>query len=142
VESWVNVKKLNIENIKLGDFAIIEKKMLLEDVVKFAGISLDFNPIHLNKDYAEQSRYKGQIVHGLMASSLFSGLFGTELPGEGCVYKSQSLNFKRAIYINDIVLAKVEIVKVDKIKKTLSFRTVCSVKNKVVIDGQAEIFIP
>jgi len=136
------VKKLNIENIKLGDFAIIEKKMLLEDVVKFAGISLDFNPIHLNKDYAEQSRYKGQIVHGLMASSLFSGLFGTELPGEGCVYKSQSLNFKRAIYINDIVLAKVEIVKVDKIKKTLSFRTVCSVKNKVVIDGQAEIFIP
>ncbi len=136
------MKKLNIENIKLGDFAIIEKKMLLEDVVKFAGISLDFNPIHLNKDYAEQSRYKGQIVHGLMASSLFSGLFGTELPGEGCVYKSQSLNFKRAIYINDIVLAKVEIVKVDKIKKTLSFRTVCSVKNKVVIDGQAEIFIP
>ena len=136
------MKKLKIEDFKLGDFAIREKKMLLEDVIKFAEISLDFNPIHLNKNYAEQSRYKGQIVHGLMAASLFSGLFGTELPGEGCVYKSQRLNFKRAIYINDLVLAKVQIVKVEKVKKILSFRTVCSVRNRIVIDGQSEIFIP
>jgi 3-hydroxybutyryl-CoA dehydratase len=133
---------INIEDLKLGDFAVIEKKMLLEDVIKFSTISLDLNPIHLDKDYAEQSRYKGQIVHGLLASSLFSGLFGTKLPGEGCVIKSQILNFKRPIYIGNLVVAKVEIFKIDKKKKIVVFQTTCMVNNKIVIEGETEIFIP
>jgi acyl dehydratase len=76
-----------IEEIKVGSSAEITKIMSLEMVKSFAGISEDFNPVHLDADYASKSRYKAQIIHGLMATSLFSGLFGTKLPGEGCVVR-------------------------------------------------------
>ena len=133
---------ISIDEIKIGDFAEITKIMSLEMVKLFAGISEDFNPVHLDADYASKSRYKAQIIHGLMATSLFSGLFGTKLPGEGCVYKSQNVRFKRPIIVGDQVTARVEVVKVDISKKVISFKTQCLVKKKVMIDGESEIFIP
>ena len=108
-----------IEEIKVGSSAEITKIMSLEMVKSFAGISEDFNPVHLDADYASKSRYKSQIIHGLMATSLFSGLFGTKLPGEGCVYKSQNIRFKRPIYVGDEVTARVEVVEVDMKKKVI-----------------------
>ena len=111
-------------------------------VKNFASISNDFNPVHLDEKYASKSRYKKQIIHGLMATSLFSGLFGTKLPGEGCVYKSQNIRFKRAIFINDLVTARVEVDSVDIIRKIISFKTKCLVNRKVMIDGESEIFVP
>ena len=135
-------KKINLTEIKCGDSVEISEKMTLKMVEGFANISKDFNPVHLNKDYALKSRYKGQIIHGLMAASLFSGLFGTKLPGEGCVYKSQNIRFKRAIYLDDIVTARVEVTSVNLKKKVVGFSTRCFVSNKVVIDGESEIFVP
>lgn len=132
----------NIDVLHVGQVVSIKKLMVETDVIGFSKISEDFNPVHLDKEYAENSRYKAQIVHGLMAASLFSGLFGTKMPGQGCVYKSQNLKFKRAIYIGDEVEAKVEITAVDKEKKIVTFKTVCLVRNKVAIDGEAEIFLP
>ena len=132
----------NIEKIKVGDMARIVKLMIEDDTISFSNISKDFNPVHLDKEYAGNSRYKGQIIHGLMAASLFSGLFGTKLPGIGCVYKSQNLKFKRAIYIGDEVEARIEVTSVNKDEKILTFRTYCLVNGKVMIDGDAEIFIP
>ena len=111
---------MDLSKIKCGDYVEIKKKMTLNMVKNFAKISEDFNPVHLDKKYALKSRYKGQIIHGLMAASLFSGLFGTKLPGEGCVYKSQNIRFKRAIYINDIVTAKVQVNNVDIRKKVIN----------------------
>jgi 3-hydroxybutyryl-CoA dehydratase len=136
------VIKADIEKIHVGEKTSIRKLMIEADVISFSQTSEDFNPVHLDKDYAENSRYKGQIVHGLMAASLFSGLFGTKLPGIGCVYKSQNLKFKRAIHIGDEVEACIEVVSVNKEKKVVGFRTTCLVNRKVMIDGDAEIFIP
>jgi 3-hydroxybutyryl-CoA dehydratase len=133
---------ISIQDIEVGTCASVEKQMVLEDVVSFAGISKDFNPVHLDAEYAAQTRFKKPIVHGLMASSLFSGIFGMQLPGEGCVYKSQSLKFKRPIYIGDVVVAQVEVIRVEPAQKVVFFRTTCSVGGRVVIDGEAEIFIP
>ena len=135
-------KKISLSKIKCGDFVKITEKMTSEMVEGFANISKDFSPVHLDKEYALKSRYKGQIIHGLMAVSLFSGLFGTKLPGEGCVYKSQNIRFKRAIYVGDIVTARVEVTSVNLKKKIIEFSTRCFVDNKVVIDGESEIFIP
>ena len=134
--------KLDIAAISIGDFAEIEKQMTLDMVKGFASISEDFNPVHLDEKYAANSRYKRQIIHGLMATSLFSGLFGTKLPGEGCVYKSQNIRFKRAIYIGDIVTARVEVTDVSIEKKVITFSTSCFVNGKVMIDGESEIFVP
>jgi 3-hydroxybutyryl-CoA dehydratase len=132
----------DIEKIHVGEKTSIRKLMIEADVISFSQTSEDFNPVHLDKEYAENSRYKGQIVHGLMAASLFSGLFGTKLPGMGCVYKSQNLKFKRPIYIGDEVEACIEVISVNKEKKVVGFRTTCLVNRKVMIDGDAEIFIP
>ena len=134
--------KLDILDIRPGDFAEIKKKMTLKMVKNFASLSDDFNPVHLDKKYASKSRYKKQIIHGLMAASLFSGLFGTKLPGEGCVYKSQNIRFKRAIFINDLVTARVEVTSVVLNKKIISFKTKCLVNKKIMIDGESEIFVP
>ena len=134
--------KIDISKIKINQHVQVEKKMTLDMVKQFASISNDYNPVHLDKNYASKSRYKKQIIHGLMASSLFSGLFGTRLPGEGCVYKSQNIKFKRPIYIDDLVLAKVEVKDVNIDKKIIYFSTRCFVNGKTVIDGDAEIFVP
>ena len=131
---------LDLTDISVGDFAEIEKKMTFAMIKSFALISQDFNPIHLNEEYAANSRYKKQIVPGMMVGSLFSGLFGTKLPGEGCVYKSQNIRFKRVIYIGDVVMARVEVTHVSIKKKLITFTTCCFVNGKVMIEGESEIF--
>tara|TARA_B100002019_G_scaffold248043_1_gene226794 strand:+ start:955 stop:1365 length:411 start_codon:yes stop_codon:yes gene_type:complete len=136
------LKKINLSKIKIGDFAEVKKRMTFDMVKGFADISGDYNPVHLDEEYAAKSRYKKQIIHGLMATSLFSGIFGTKLPGQGCVYKSQSIRFKRPIYIGDTVTARVEVSSVNSKKKIVSFYTKCFVNEKVMIDGESEIFIP
>jgi len=132
--------KLNLTDISVGDFVEIKKKMTLDMVKSFASISEDFNPIHLDEKYAVNSRYKRRVVHGLIAVSLFSGLFGTKIPGEGCVYKSQNIRFKRVIYIGDVVMARVEVTHVSIKKKLITFTTCCFVNGKVMIEGESEIF--
>lgn len=134
--------KIPIEDIEIGMSVSYSQTITDADINAFAGISGDRNPLHLDEKYAQNSRYKKRIAHGLMTASYFSALFGTEIPGEGCVYASQSLNFKRPVYIGDTVTAIVEVINVDLVKKKVFFRTICKVKNKVVTDGEAEIFIP
>lgn len=112
------------------------------DVKAFAGLSGDHNPVHVSDEVAEASRYKKRIAHGLLSASFFSALFGTRLPGPGCVYVAQNLQFKRPVYLNDTVTAQVTVDRVDLEKRRVFFRTVCKVRNKVVIDGEAEIFVP
>ena len=94
------------------------------------------------KPLSTKSRCKAQIIQGIMASSLFSGLFGTQVPGEGCVYKSQNIRFKRPVYVGDEVTAKIEVVNVDINKKVISFTTRCLVNGKVMIHGESEICVP
>lgn len=112
------------------------------DVKAFAGISGDHNPVHVNDEYAEASRYKKRIAHGLISASFFSALFGTKLPGPGCVYVSQNLSFKRPVYLGDTVTATVAVKDIDTSKRRVFFRTTCKVKNKTVIDGEAELYVP
>lgn len=133
---------MEINEIKIGMSESYSQTISEADVKAYAGISGDRNPVHMSDEYAEQSRYKKRIAHGMISSSFFSALFGTKLPGPGCVYVNQSLNFKRPVYIGDTVTAIVTVTKVDDIKSRVFFDTVCKVKNKVVIDGQAELYIP
>jgi len=134
--------KIPLEQISIGMTASYSQTVTDSDIKGFAGISGDRNPVHVDEVYAENSRYKKRIAHGLMTASYFSALFGTKIPGEGCVYVSQSLNFKRPVYIGDTVTATVEVTKVDMDKKRVFFKTTCKVNNKIVTDGDAEIFIP
>ena len=134
--------KITIENITIGMEVSYSQTITDADIKVFAGMSGDKNPIHLDEQYAQKSRYKKRIAHGLLTASYFSALFGTKIPGEGCVYVSQSLKFKRPVYINDTVVASVIVTNVDLKKRRVFFRTVCKVKNKIVTDGEAELYVP
>ncbi|MDL2346103.1 MaoC family dehydratase [Campylobacter hyointestinalis] len=136
------LSNIPIKDIKIGMKATYSQTITDTDIKAFAGISGDRNPVHLDEIYAQNSRYKKRIAHGLISASYFSALFGTRLPGEGCVYASQTLNFKRPIYVGDTVTAQIEVINIYIDKKKILFRTTCTVKNRIVIDGEAEIFIP
>lgn len=134
--------KNNIEDIKIGDKEEHSKVITNDMVIAFAEITGDKNPIHLDDEYASKSRYKKRITHGLISDGFFSAIFGTKLPGEGCVYVSQSLNFLRSVYINDEVKAIATVKKIDLEKRRVFFDTVCKVNNKSVITGEAELYMP
>lgn len=131
-----------IEEIAIGMTASYTQTITDADVKAFAGVSGDHNPVHLSEEYAQNSRFKDRIAHGLLTASFFSAIFGTKLPGEGCVYAGQNLQFKRPVYLGDTVIAKVTVTAVDVSKKRVTFETVCTVKGKAVTTGTADIFIP
>jgi 3-hydroxybutyryl-CoA dehydratase len=134
--------QFSIEDISIGMEASYSHTITDEDVRRFAEVSGDSNPVHLSDKYAEASRFKKRIAHGLMSASYFSALFGTRIPGPGCVYVSQSLLFKRPVYLYDKVTATVTVTEVNPGKRRVFFKTVCKVKNKIVIDGEAELYVP
>lgn len=136
------LNSIPIEKIEVGMTASYSQTITDLDIKTFSELSGDRNPVHLDELYAAESRYKKRIAHGLMTASYFSALFGTKIPGEGCVYVSQTLNFKRPVYIGDTVIATVEVIDINLDKKRVFFKTTCKVKNKIVTDGEAEIFIP
>ena len=131
-----------ITEITIGMTASYSQTISDADVKAFAGISGDHNPVHLSEEYAKNSRFKNRIAHGLLTASFFSAIFGTKLPGEGCVYAGQNLQFKKPVYLGDTVVAKVTVIAIDVLKKRVTFETVCTVNNRVVTTGTAEIFIP
>jgi len=134
--------KISLEEIEIGMSVSYSQTVTDADIKAFAGISGDRNPVHLDENYANNSRFKKRIAHGMMTASYFSALFGTKIPGEGCVYTYQSLNFKKPVYINDTVEAIVTVTDVDLEKRRVKFNTVCKVNNKMVTDGEAELYVP
>lgn len=131
-----------IEKISIGMSASYSQTITDADIKAFAGISGDHNPVHVSETYASESRFGRRIAHGLISASFFSALFGTKLPGYGCVYASQSLSFKYPVFIGDTVEATVTVKSVDIAKSKVIFDTTCKVGRKKVITGEAEIYIP
>lgn len=133
---------LDIDDIDIGMSASYSQTITDSDVKLFADLSGDNNPVHISDKFAAQSRFGKRIAHGLISASFFSALFGTRLPGSGCVYVSQSLNFRKPVYLGDTVLATVKVTEINKQKRRVFFDTTCSVDGKQVISGTAEIYIP
>ena len=131
-----------IEHIKVNDRGIIKKKFTEDDLISFSELSEDRNPVHLNDEYAKNSRYKKKINYGLLCASLFSGIFSSQIPGKGCVYKYQELKFLRPIPIDIEIIAVAEVYDVNIKKKLVFFNTKIMHANKTLISGKAEIFIP
>ena len=128
--------------MKVGDNASLSKAFTEEEVFRFAEISTDRNPLHLDRDFGRKSIFGHRIIHGMLVASLFSGLIGMELPGEGSIYLGQSLAFKAPVAIGEQVTASVEIIKIREDKPIVTLRTVClNAKGEVVIEGEAVVKI-
>ena len=131
---------MKFEDFRIGMFEEVGKTITEADVVNYAGLSLDINPIHLNNEYAKNSIFKERIVHGMLTSGLISAVLGTKLPGEGSIYLSQTLKFISPVKIGDTITAKAEIIDINPEKKIITIKTTCINQNKnIVIDGEAKV---
>ncbi len=127
-------------DLKVGDKASVSKIFTDQDVLDFSNLSLDKNPIHLDESFAEKSIFGKKIAHGMLVASLFSGLLGMKLPGEGSIYLGQSLSFTAPIYIGDKVIATVEVIKIRPDKPIVTLRTFCvNSEGLVVVEGEAVV---
>jgi enoyl-CoA hydratase len=128
------------KTLRIGDKALLSKAFTEEEVLRFAEISTDKNPLHLDKEFGRTSIFGQRIVHGMLVASLFSGLIGMVLPGKGSIYLGQNLAFKAPVAIGEQVTASVEIIRIRKDKPIVTLRTVCvKAAGTKVIEGEAVV---
>lgn len=128
------------KNLKVGDKASLTRAFTEEEVRQFAEISADRNPLHLDEDFGKASIFGRRIVHGMLVASLFSGLIGMELPGEGSIYLGQTLKFRSPVSIGEEVTASVEIIQIREDKPVVTLRTLCiNSQGRTVIEGEAVV---
>ncbi len=130
------------EDLEVGMSAALARTITDADILMFAGVSGDTNPMHLNQDLAQASIFEGRIAHGMLSASYLSTVFGTRLPGPGSIYLSQSLRFKAPVRPGDTVIARVTLTALNPERRRASFDTVCTVDERVVLEGEAELMVP
>ena len=129
---------MRIDEFYIGQSASLTKQFGSDEVMAFAELTLDKNPIHLYEGYAEKSLFGKRIVHGFLVGSLISAVFGTRLPGEGAIYLHQEMNFRKSVYHGDVITATVTVTSIRKDKSLLYFDTKCeNDRGELVIDGKA-----
>ena len=130
------------EDLHIGQSAALSKTITEADILMYAAVSMDTNPVHFDEEFASQTRFGGRIAHGMLSAGLISALLGTRLPGPGTVYLRQSLAFKAPVRIGDTVKAVVEITDLNPARKNATLQTRCMVKETIVIDGEAVVLVP
>lgn len=130
------------EDLQMGMSASVSRTVSEADILMFAGVSGDTNPVHLDEEFAASTMFGGRIAHGMLSAGLISAVFGTRLPGPGCIYLSQNLKFKAPVKVGDTVVARVTVKELKTEKRRAVFSTACTVRGTTVLDGEAELLIP
>jgi 3-hydroxybutyryl-CoA dehydratase len=131
-----------LEDLSVGMSARYARTVTEADLVLFAGLSGDSNPVHMNERYALATPFKGRIAHGMLSASFLSTAIATKLPGPGSIYISQNLKFRAPVRIGDTVEARVTVTDIVPEKNRVTLKTTCSVGDTVVIDGDATVMVP
>jgi 3-hydroxybutyryl-CoA dehydratase len=131
------------ELINVGDKASVSKTISEWDVYTFAGLTGDYNPVHINTEFAKDSMFGQRIAHGMLTASFISTILGTTLPGVNTIYLSQELKFKKPVFYGDTITAEVEVLEKDDNRRTLDLKTVViNQKGDQVIEGKAKVMLP
>lgn len=126
-----------------GQRATFTKTITEADIAAFAGLSGDFNPLHMDAEFAGKSRFGARIAHGMLTAGLISAVLGMRLPGPGGIYVSQTLDFRRPVHIGDTITAIAEVTTFEPEKRLLTVRTTCvNQHEKTVVEGQAVLLTP
>jgi 3-hydroxybutyryl-CoA dehydratase len=129
----------DFEDLQLGMQASFAKTITEADIILFAGASGDNNAMHINEEFAQTTAFKGRIAHGMLTASVISAAIAGRLPGPGTVYLGQNLRFKAPVRPGDTVRATVTVKELSVEKRRVTLTTVCTVGDKVVIDGDATV---
>lgn len=130
------------EDLEVGQTASLSKTITEADILMYAAVSLDTNPVHIDAEAARGSIFGERIAHGMLSAGLISALLGTRLPGPGTLYMRQSLRFAAPVKIGQTVTATVEVTALSPEKKRATLKTTCMVGDTLVIDGEAYVQPP
>lgn len=130
------------EDLRVGMSAHMTRTVGEEDILKFAEVSGDHNPLHLDEGFAATTKFGGRVAHGMLTASFISAVIGNQFPGPGCIYISQTLKFKAPVRIGDTVKVEVTLVHLHSTRNRATFRTIASAGDKVVIEGEAVGLVP
>jgi 3-hydroxybutyryl-CoA dehydratase len=134
---------MSFHELTVGESAEMARTVTEADVVLFAEVTGDMNPVHMDEEAARQSRFGGRIAHGMLTAGLVSAVLGTRLPGPGAIYLSQTLRFTRPVRIGDTVTARVEIVGLVPEKRRVRLTTTCTNQaGDRVLEGEATLMVP
>ncbi len=127
---------------QIGQYYEMEKIIDAEDIKKFAELSGDYNPLHMDNAYAKESIFGQRIAHGMLSASYISTIIGTKFPGNGTIYIQQNLKFKRPVYIGEHLIIRVELDEILDKNKAKLLTTVRTIKEETVIEGEALVKLP
>ena len=133
---------LTFKKISVGYSKEFQIKIDSEMLRNFANISGDFNPLHIDPDYAKTTQFKQQVCHGMLLSSYFSKLIGMHIPGKNALYFSQSLNFRSPCFIGDVVTVKGKVLEKRDTTKMITIKTEIFNQNSIcLVDGIAKVIV-
>src|SRR3984957_14959258 len=136
------LRTLFFDDLKVGMTERLKKTIASSDVVGFAQLTGDRNPVHLSEHFAARTQFGRRIAHGLYTASLISAVLGTRLPGPGAIYISQTLNFRAPVKIGDTVTVIVTVAELVPEKSRARLSCICAVDGEVVLDGEALVKVP
>lgn len=132
---------LSFNDINLGDYFYFNKIISKNDVLKFAELTGDYNPLHVDEEYAITSIFKINIIHGMFCASLFSTLVGMYCPGKRCLYLSQNLNFRKPAFYNDILKISGEVIDKNISINTIKMKLKINRNDEIIVIGEAVLKI-
>lgn len=136
------LENIPYSELNVGDSASYSKSLTEQELVLFAAVSGDVNPVHLNEDFASETPFKERIAHGMWSGSLISAALATVMPGPGTIYLEQSLNFKRPVRLNDSLTVTLEVKeKLEKSRVVMDCK-VTNQEGELVVNGEAKVIAP
>ncbi|WP_322051616.1 MaoC family dehydratase [Paraburkholderia bannensis] len=129
----------DLEDLVPGMSARFMKTLSERDVFLFASASGDQNPVHLDEEYAKQTRFGGRIAHGMLSASVISAAIASRLPGPGSIYLSQDLQFRRPVKLGETVCATVTVKEILTARRRVVLETRCEANGLVVVEGTAVV---
>lgn len=141
MDQYLELHGLYFEDLKVGQSAVFAKTVTETDIVLFAGLTGDNNPVHINEIFASATPFSGRIAHGMLTASFVSTVLGTRLPGPGAIYLSQTLRFKAPVRAGDTVIARATVKELVPEKRRCTLETTITVDDKVVLEGEAVVLV-
>jgi 3-hydroxybutyryl-CoA dehydratase len=130
------------DDFTIGEKAQLSRVISEDDIRRMADITGDFNPVHMDEEFASRTRFRGRIAHGVFSAGLISAVLGTKLPGAGAVYLKQTLDFLYPVRAGDTLTAEVEVTSWRADKRIITLKTRClNQDGKDVVYGEAVLLV-
>jgi 3-hydroxybutyryl-CoA dehydratase len=130
-----------ITELEIGQSAEIVSLVDDQAIQRFAEVSGDYNPLHMDEAYASRTPFRGRIAHGALVASYVSNVLGNHLPGPGAIFSGMNISFERPVRIGETVMAKATVIAVDVKARTVKLDCVCTVDGEVCMTAEAEVIV-